>query len=148
MQWASGGRSRLGNLPTVRMSLLLAHIILNQSRKSFICCDGSEWVKYLLRLTKKDTKRGMWAGFESDRKQFKSSPLTFSLFFPMQMSDCHSPSEPDGWAECVALSPSHTHTLCDVGWWWWWWWWGSHGSVALVLPFCPSVQHPGWMNHL
>lgn len=43
MQWASGGRNRLGNVPTVRMSLLLAQIILNQSGKSFICCDVSEW---------------------------------------------------------------------------------------------------------
>lgn len=90
----------------------------------------------------------MWAGLETGGGWFKSSLLTFSplSLFPMQMSDCHSPSEPDGWAECAA----HTHTLT----------WGGvgggggggggggsgegrggdHGSVASVPPFRPSVR--------
>lgn len=42
MQRASGGRTRLGSVPTVRMSPLLARIVLNQSGESFICTDVSE----------------------------------------------------------------------------------------------------------
>lgn len=57
----------------------------------------------------------MWARFEMCGKRFKLSWLTLSTFFPMQISNRHCPSEPDGWAECAALPTSptleHTHTL-------------------------------------
>lgn len=140
MQLASGGRTRLGSVPTVRMSPLLARIVLNQSGESFICCDVSEWNVCSEGKQKKNTKREMWAGLETGRERFKSSLLTFSplSLFPMQMSDCHSPSEPDGWAECAA----HMHTLT----------WGGGGvgggggsegimaQIASAPPFRPSVR--------
>lgn len=142
MQSASGGRDRLGNLPTVRMSQLLAHITVNQSRRGFICCDVSEWVKYLLRLAlKKKTKHKTWdvSRVRSRQKAIHIQSAHISPFFcPMQMLDCRSPSEPDGWAECVAVPPPHTHTHFDSGCLWCGCWWGSHGSVALVLSGRPA----------
>lgn len=155
MQRASGGRTRLGSVPTVRMSPLLPRIVLNQSGESFICWDVSEWnVCSEGKQKKKQTKREMWAGLETGGGWFKSSLLTFSplSLFPMQMSDCHSPSEPDGWAECAA----HTHTLT----------WGGvgggggggggegrggdHGSVAFgsSVPSVRPADTQERMNHL
>lgn len=73
------------------------------------------WVKYLLCLALKKTQNTRCErGFESGRKHFKSSLVTFSPFFPMQISRCHSPSEPDGWAECAAVPPTQPHT--HLGW--------------------------------
>lgn len=61
MQWASGGGTRLGNLPTVRMSLLLAHIILNVvERVLFVVMGVSEWASEIFAPLSFDKKHKTW----------------------------------------------------------------------------------------
>lgn len=56
----------------------------------------------------------------------------------MQMSNCHSPSEADGWAECAALPPTNTPPTHTGG--------GNRCSTSLGL-FSVHVSNTGKMNH-
>lgn len=72
--------------------------------------------------------------------RFSPSLLTFlSLSFPMQMSDCHFPSEPDGWAEAPPPTPHHLDMSDRAG--------GSHGSGTLLHPYSRRQRGIYYLKH-
>lgn len=115
MQSASGGRDGLGNLPAVRMSQLLAHITVNQSRRGFICCDVSQWVKYLLRLAlKKKTPPNVRC--ERSWKQTESGSDPVCSHSPRFLSNANVGLSFPKWTRwmsrmCGCATFSHPHRL-------------------------------------
>lgn len=97
---------------------------------TFICCDGKQKVKPLLAL----------------QMHIQSANFSLSLSFPMQMSDCHFPREPDGWAEAPLWPPHTPHPFPlhfdmsnRAG--------GSHGSGTLVHPYSRQQRGIYYLNH-
>lgn len=148
MQRASGGRTRLGSVPTVRMSPLLARIVLNQSAESFICWDVSEWNVCSEGKQKKKTHKTWDVSGVRNRRgviQIQSA----NIFPPFSLSNANVGLSFPEWTRWMSrMCRPHAHF--DVGRCWWRWRWRrrwGEGIMAQSLRFLcsvrPSGRHPG-----
>lgn len=150
MQRASGGRTRLGSVPTVRMSPLLARIVLNQSGERFICWDVSEWNVCSEGKQKKKTHK-TWdvSGVRNRRGAIQIQSA--NIFPPFSLSNANVGLSFPEWTRWMSrMCRPHAHF--DVGrcWWRWRWrrrWGEGRGSWLSRFRFLrsvrPSGRHPG-----